>query len=137
MKLPATLALCFGLLMTSCGDDSDSGSTGGSDDGDPGGAAAVRQITACGGRAIIHYGRNRNAAEALAAEVGADKVHLCAADLLSTEATETLWDQACAWRGRIGDVLAWLGLVFAAGSLLAALGTRRPPTPRAATSADR
>ena len=68
------------------------------------GAAAVRQIVRTGGTAVLHYGSNRNAAEALVAELGADRVHLCQADLLLPPETERLWDEALAWHGRI-DVL--------------------------------
>jgi 3-oxoacyl-[acyl-carrier protein] reductase len=68
------------------------------------GAATVRMVVANGGRAIIHYGTNSEAADALAGEVGRDKVHVCGADLLSAAETERLWDNACAWQGRI-DVL--------------------------------
>ncbi|NNF78176.1 MAG: SDR family oxidoreductase [Rhizobiales bacterium] len=68
------------------------------------GAATVRQVVACGGAAIIHYGSNNTAAEELAAEVGSAHVHLVQADLLDVHQTESLWDQALAWRGRI-DVL--------------------------------
>jgi 3-oxoacyl-[acyl-carrier protein] reductase len=68
------------------------------------GAATVRQVVETGGEAIIHFGTNADAANALAREVGQDRVHVCKADLLSPDATEKLWDDACAWRGRI-DVL--------------------------------
>lgn len=68
------------------------------------GAATVRQVVGCGGRAIVHYGSNRNAAQALADQVGAGNVHLCQADLLSVASTEKLWDDALAWQGHI-DVL--------------------------------
>ena len=68
------------------------------------GAATVRQVVGCGGRAIVHYGSNRDAATALRKEFGPESVHLCQADLLSAPATEKLWDDALAWQGRI-DVL--------------------------------
>jgi 3-oxoacyl-[acyl-carrier protein] reductase len=68
------------------------------------GAATVRMVVANGGRAVIHYGANSEAAKALAGEVGRDQVHVCGADLLSAAETERLWDHACAWQGRI-DVL--------------------------------
>ena len=68
------------------------------------GAATVRQVVGCGGRAIVHYGSNRDAATALRKELGPESVHLCQADLLSAPATEKLWDDALAWQGRI-DVL--------------------------------
>lgn len=68
------------------------------------GAAIVRKVVELGGEAVAHYGSNAQAAEALAASVGRDKVHLCKADLTSPGETEALWDAAEAWRGRI-DVL--------------------------------
>ena len=68
------------------------------------GAATVRQIVETGGEAIIHYGSNRDAAEAVARDVGKEHAHICQADLLSVAETEALWDDALAWRGRI-DVL--------------------------------
>ncbi|MEM8645581.1 MAG: SDR family oxidoreductase [Pseudomonadota bacterium] len=68
------------------------------------GAATVRQIVACGGAAIIHYGSNAEAASALASEVGRENTHVVGADLLDVEQTERLWNEALAWRGRI-DVL--------------------------------
>ncbi len=68
------------------------------------GAASVRRIAELGGLAVIHYGSNAEAAESLAKEIGPDKVHLCKANLLSPDETETLWDRAVAWQGRI-DVL--------------------------------
>ena len=68
------------------------------------GAAAVRAVVQCGGEAVIHFGQRVDAAETLAKEVGETRVHLCQADLLSVPATEDLWCDALAWRGRI-DVL--------------------------------
>ena len=68
------------------------------------GAATVRQIVGAGGKAIIHYNANEAAANALAAEVGPGNVHLSGADLTSVPETESLWDDALAWKGRI-DIL--------------------------------
>jgi 3-oxoacyl-[acyl-carrier protein] reductase len=68
------------------------------------GAATVRQVVGCGGRAIIHYGSNRHAADALVDELGRENVILCQADLLSVASTEKLWDDALAWQGQV-DVL--------------------------------
>ena len=68
------------------------------------GAATVRMVVANGGKAVIHYGANADAAGTLAGEVGRDQVHVCRADLLREDETEKLWDEACAWHGRI-DVL--------------------------------
>ena len=68
------------------------------------GAASVRQIVAAGGRAIVHFGSNKAAAEALAEEVGTENVHLVQADLRFVDQTERLWREAVAWCGHI-DVL--------------------------------
>jgi NAD(P)-dependent dehydrogenase (short-subunit alcohol dehydrogenase family) len=68
------------------------------------GAATVRLVVAHGGRAVIHYGASAGAASALAHEVGRDRVRICGANLLSTQETERLWDEAVSWQGRI-DVL--------------------------------
>jgi NAD(P)-dependent dehydrogenase (short-subunit alcohol dehydrogenase family) len=68
------------------------------------GAATVRLVVRCGGRAVIHYGGSREAAEALRGEVGFDNAVACQARLQSVSDTERLWDEAKAWRGRI-DVL--------------------------------
>ncbi|MBS35909.1 MAG: 3-oxoacyl-ACP reductase [Thiotrichales bacterium] len=58
------------------------------------GAATVRQWVGAGGRAIIHYGSSRDAAEALADEVGRSNVVLVQADVGSVEDTERLWSDA-------------------------------------------
>jgi 3-oxoacyl-[acyl-carrier protein] reductase len=68
------------------------------------GAATVRKVVAAGGAAIIHYGRNEQAARALAEQVGAEHAYVIQADLLVAAETERLWDNAVAWRGHI-DVL--------------------------------
>lgn len=68
------------------------------------GAATVRKVVDTGGHAIVHYGSNARAAEALRDELGSERVHLCRADMLSVPETENLWDGAVSWRGRI-DVL--------------------------------
>ena len=68
------------------------------------GAATVEQIVAAGGAAIVHYSTSETAASSLAGRVGIKNVHLVRADLTSIVETETLWDEALAWQGRI-DVL--------------------------------
>ena len=68
------------------------------------GAAAVRRIVSCGGRAVVHYGTNAHAAKALAEEVGLSNVHIVQANLLDVSETERLWDVAKEWAGRL-DVL--------------------------------
>ena len=69
------------------------------------GAATVRQIVSAGGKAIIHYRANEAAANALAAEVGRENVHLSGADLTSVPETESLWDDALVWKGRIAILI--------------------------------
>lgn len=68
------------------------------------GAAAVRAMAGAGAEVIIHFARNLEAAEALAAELPEGRTHLVAGDLADPAATETVWNDALAWKGRI-DVL--------------------------------
>ena len=68
------------------------------------GAATVRQWVGAGGRCVIHYGSSREAAEALADEVGRANVGLVQADVNSVEDTERLWTDALAQWNTI-DVL--------------------------------
>ena len=68
------------------------------------GAATVRQMVVHGGKVVIHFGSNQDAADALVQEVGETSVHLCQADLTSEYETERLWDDAVSWQGRV-DVL--------------------------------
>jgi NAD(P)-dependent dehydrogenase (short-subunit alcohol dehydrogenase family) len=68
------------------------------------GAAIARAVGAAGGAVVIHYGRNRAAAEGVAGDLVAGTSHLVAADLEVPGAADGLWRDALAWRGRI-DVL--------------------------------
>jgi 3-oxoacyl-[acyl-carrier protein] reductase len=68
------------------------------------GAAAVRAMGGAGAEVIIHFARNRAAAEALASELPQGRTHLVAGDLADPVATEAVWNDAVAWKGRI-DVL--------------------------------
>jgi 3-oxoacyl-[acyl-carrier protein] reductase len=68
------------------------------------GADIVRTAVGAGAEVVLHYGRSRQAAEAVAAEVGANRCHLVSATLEKTGAAEVLWKKAVAWRSRI-DVL--------------------------------
>ena len=67
------------------------------------GACCVRTLLDGGASAVLHYNRNREAAEALA-ESAPERCHLVGADLADEEAPQTLWREAMAWQGRI-DVL--------------------------------
>jgi NAD(P)-dependent dehydrogenase (short-subunit alcohol dehydrogenase family) len=68
------------------------------------GAAIVRVVACAGAQVVLHYGRQRDAAAAVAASVGADRCHLVEADLDQSGAGGRVWRDAMAWRGRI-DVL--------------------------------
>ena len=68
------------------------------------GAAATRALVGVGARVVIHYGRNRAAAETLAASLPEGRCHLVAGDLADAATTEAVWKDALAWQGRI-DVL--------------------------------
>jgi len=68
------------------------------------GAAIVRVAARAGAQVILHYGRQRAAAEAVAESVGADRCHLVEGDLDQPDAGARVWEAAMRWRGRI-DVL--------------------------------
>lgn len=67
------------------------------------GTALVRAFAEAGARAAVHYGRERERAEALAAEVGGG-AEAFGADLEDAEACESLWEAVTARFGRV-DVL--------------------------------
>jgi 3-oxoacyl-[acyl-carrier protein] reductase len=68
------------------------------------GAAIVRVVVQAGADVVLHYGRQRAAAEAVAASVGTGRCHLIEGDLDQTDAGARVWRSAIEWRGRI-DVL--------------------------------
>lgn len=68
------------------------------------GAAIVRVLARAGAQVVLHYGRQREAATAVATAVGADRCYLVAADLEEAGAGARVWAEALEWRGRI-DVL--------------------------------
>jgi 3-oxoacyl-[acyl-carrier protein] reductase len=74
------------------------------------GAATVRAIVAGGGAAVIHYGSNRPAAEALAAELGPHRCHLVQAELSQIGATGPLWADAISWKGQVDIVVNNAGM---------------------------
>ena len=67
------------------------------------GAATVRALHRDGAYVILHAGRNRAVAQALAAELG-ERTLVIVTDLTDPGARERLWEQSLAWRGRL-DVL--------------------------------
>ena len=58
------------------------------------GAAIARAIGAAGGEVVIHYARNRDAAEAMRDEIGHDRCHIVQADLARPEDVDKLWPEA-------------------------------------------
>ena len=68
------------------------------------GAAIVRVVGGAGAHVVLHYGRQRAAATAVAAALGADRCHLVEGDLDQSGAGARVWREAMGWRGRI-DVL--------------------------------
>lgn len=68
------------------------------------GAEIVREAISNGGKVILHYGKNRQAAEELKKEVGKEKCHIISADFMNNSEILQLWKKALAWQGHI-DVL--------------------------------
>jgi 3-oxoacyl-[acyl-carrier protein] reductase len=76
------------------------------------GAATARAVYRDGGYVIAHYGTNRDAVQALAAEFDDDRVHLVQGDLTDPAETRSVWRESVHATGRI-DVLvnnagAWI-----------------------------
>lgn len=68
------------------------------------GAAIARATAAAGAFVLLHYAKNRDAAEALRAEIGPRSCQLLQADLAAADAASALWRDAEAAAARI-DVL--------------------------------
>lgn len=73
------------------------------------GAAIVEALVEDGAFPIIHYGRNRDAAEALSGRVGGAGLLLCA-DLSDPAGAARLWDEATAAVGRIHGLVNNAGI---------------------------
>lgn len=65
------------------------------------GAAISRAVGAAGAQVLLHYGRNRDAAEAVKEAIGTDRCHLLRADLAEPGEVDRLWDEAAGLAGRI------------------------------------
>ena len=81
------------------------------------GACCVRSLLDGGAEVVLHYNRNRAAAEAMA-EAAPERCHLVGADLADENAPQTLWQQALAWKSRI-DVLVNNAAVYEAEPAIA------------------
>lgn len=68
------------------------------------GAATVKAIISTGGKVVIHYGSNHQAAVDTAAEVGSSNCHLVGANLSDVGVAKRLWQDALAGFGQI-DIL--------------------------------
>src|SRR5689334_19806360 len=80
------------------------------------GAAIVRTAARAGAKVLLHYAKNRDAAEAIRAEIGAASCQLIAADLAEADAASTLWRDAEAKAQRI-DVLVNNAGIFASAPI--------------------
>jgi NAD(P)-dependent dehydrogenase (short-subunit alcohol dehydrogenase family) len=80
------------------------------------GAATVRALAEAGANVVLHFNAARERAEALSAEIGADRCHLVQADLAEPGAATRLWRAASSHVPRI-DVLVNNAGVFDATSV--------------------
>lgn len=68
------------------------------------GAAIARTLGAAGADVVVHYGRSRDDAAAVAASIGEGRGWVVQGDLGVAGAAQRVWDESVAWRGRV-DVL--------------------------------
>jgi NAD(P)-dependent dehydrogenase (short-subunit alcohol dehydrogenase family) len=68
------------------------------------GASTVRVLARAGARIALHYGHGRQEAETIADEIGS-ACRTFGADLAAPRSAYRLWDDACAWAGRIEVVV--------------------------------
>jgi 3-oxoacyl-[acyl-carrier protein] reductase len=69
------------------------------------GAVIVRTLARAGAYVVLHYGRHRDAAEAVAAELPAGRCHLVHADLAAPGSAVELWRESVAWQGHVDVVV--------------------------------
>lgn len=69
------------------------------------GAAIAQACAMAGGEVLVHYARNRAAAEAVAAALGPRCAGLIAGDLAEPDAAGPVWDEAVKVGGRAPDAL--------------------------------
>lgn len=68
------------------------------------GRAILEICHAAGANVVLHYGRSAEAAEAIAAELGADRCRTVQGELADLDDLKRLWQAAVSWKGRV-DVL--------------------------------
>ncbi len=68
------------------------------------GAAIARAVGAAGAQVLVHYARNRDAAESVQREIGAERCHIIQADLAHPGEVDRLWAGAVRLSDRV-DVL--------------------------------
>ncbi|MEZ5773134.1 MAG: SDR family oxidoreductase [Hyphomicrobiaceae bacterium] len=78
------------------------------------GAAIAEAVGSCGATVIAHYGRSREAAEAVAGRIGRARCHLIEADLAAEDGPERLWSAALALAPRIDVLVNNAGITAAA-----------------------
>lgn len=74
------------------------------------GAAIVETLARAHASVVLHYGRSRAEAEALAARFGPERCLPLQADLAEEGSVPRLWREALAWRGRIDAVVNNAGI---------------------------
>ncbi|HXV22836.1 MAG TPA: SDR family NAD(P)-dependent oxidoreductase [Alphaproteobacteria bacterium] len=74
------------------------------------GAAIVETLAHAHASVVLHYGRSRVEAEALAARLGPDRCLAVQADLAEEASVPRLWREALAWRGRIDALVNNAGI---------------------------
>lgn len=79
------------------------------------GEVTVRTLHQAGAAVILHYGQGKAEAQAIAADLQGDRVHLVAADLSKPGTAQGLWQQALAWRGELHAVVNNAATMPAAG----------------------
>jgi 3-oxoacyl-[acyl-carrier protein] reductase len=75
------------------------------------GAAIARQLAASGARVAVHYGRGREAAEAMAAEIG-NGARAFGADLAISGSGELLWNEVIAAFGHVDSIVNNAGIAI-------------------------
>jgi 3-oxoacyl-[acyl-carrier protein] reductase len=79
------------------------------------GAAIARTLGRAGAHVVVHYNARREAAEAIVAEIGADRCMALGVPLDAAGAGATLWGDAVAWRGTVDVLVNNAGVAIESG----------------------